>query len=144
MGDDFVIDCFVDSNGRANIGLSYNIGQTNEVIDSKDMLLEQKAQFENGFLKCQFKLKPIFGFRGRQFDLMNKRYHIFIAHGELENNKGSKFHHDLKTRSSEPVNLALVGNLESKDMTYLIRVHGKHQNIKLSTLIILTLQGLLW
>ena len=124
MGDDLVVDCFVNSTGKVNVGLSYNHGKTNEYLNPAYIISQPLGRFNEGIITCNWKLSRKLLVQGKEFDLINKKYHILLAYGSMEED-GSKNHHDLRTRSAEPVDLASIGQLVSRDLTYLIRIHGK-------------------
>lgn len=127
MGDDFVVDCFLDSAGTARIGLSYNKGKSNDVLTSNNVdqsiLTILSARYLNGVLQCNWKLKEKFTVNKKEYDLKNS-YHIFLASGSLENDNGEKQYHDIRTRTPRSVDLASTGSLETKNLKWLIRVHG--------------------
>ncbi len=131
MGDDLVVDCSTDQTGSAvHLGLSYNTGRSNEVLDGAEaeaVLQGGKGAYTDGVISCRWTMagKVTVG-NGRAFDLLNKRYHLLLAHGEMDD--GLKGVHDVKTPSSAGVDLAaagaLVGASATKDLRYLVRVHG--------------------
>lgn len=122
MGDDFVVDCLIDSRGRAKVGLSFNVGRSNRIISVRNAIHDQGAQYHDGLLRCKWRLNDTFTANGKLFNFDKEKYFLFFAHGELDSE--AKEYHDLKTRSSEPVNLAIGGSLQEKDLTFLIRIHG--------------------
>lgn len=128
MGDDLVVDCSTDQTGSAvHLGLSYNTGRTNEVLDGAEAVLPGgKGAYTDGVISCRWTMAGKVTAKGRTFDLLNKRYHLLLAHGEMDD--GLKGIHDVKTPSSAGVDLAaagaLVGGSATKDLRYLVRVHG--------------------
>ncbi|KAF7492752.1 hypothetical protein SSS_01270 [Sarcoptes scabiei] len=126
MGDDFVVDCLMDSNGIVRVGLSQNKGKSNSPSSNdlaKSILTQSSAQFVDGILRCRFRLKPKFRFHNKHYDLQEKQF-IFLAAGNLENDRGFKHYHDWKTRTSEPIDLASTGSIKIKNFSYLIHLHG--------------------
>ncbi|KAH9497070.1 DOMON domain-containing protein frrs1L, variant 2 [Dermatophagoides farinae] len=131
MGNDFVVDCLVNSNGRVMVDLSHNIGKSNEPLSKRermDILQEQTGQFIDGIVHCKWRLKRQFRIGNKDYDISKRSYHIFLATGSYDNDgeQNHKEYHDLKLRTSEPVNLSsiIAGSLQVKDLTVLIRVHG--------------------
>ena len=136
MGNDFVVDCLVNSNGRVMVDLSHNIGKSNEPLSKRermDILQEQTGQFIDGIVHCKWRLKRQFRIGNKDYDISKRSYHIFLATGSYDNDgeQNHKEYHDLKLRTSEPVNLSsiIAGSLQVKDLTVLIRVHGKKKHL---------------
>ena len=124
MGDDLVVDCYTDSTGNVKVGLSYNHGKSNELLNAPNVIQNAIGQYADGIISCKWNLNKNMLVNGKEFDLVDKKYHILLAHGAVETDEGEKSYHDLRTPSAEPVNLASVGQLSSKDLSYLIRIHG--------------------
>lgn len=124
MGDDLVVDCLTDSSGNVRVGLSYNHGNSNELLKIPNILRNAIGKYENGIVTCKWSMEKSVTVNGKKYDLVDKKYHLFLAHGDIESDDGEKDIHSLKMRTAESVNLASVGQLASKDLTYLIRIHG--------------------
>lgn len=124
MGDDLVFDCYTDSNGRVKVGMSYNHGKSNEILSGSKIIRDGIGQYTDGVIQCRWKLDRNIAINGKQYDLVDKKYYMLLAHGTVESDDGEKSYHDLRARSSETVNLASVGQLITRDMTYLIKIHG--------------------
>lgn len=125
MGDDFVIDCLADSSGRIRLAYSFNNGRSNKPVTLPTLVASNvRTAYRNGLVVCQWEMPTRFTTLGKTYDLDTGRYHHFFAYGELESDSGEKSYHELKTRSNEPVDLAQVGSITEKDLSYLIKVHG--------------------
>lgn len=124
MGDDLVFDCYTDSNGRVKVGMSYNHGKSNEILSGSKIIRDGIGQYTDGVIQCRWKLDRNIAINGKQYDLVDKKYYMLLAHGTVESDDGEKSYHNLRARSSETVNLASVGQLITRDMTYLIKIHG--------------------
>ncbi|OTF72519.1 Reeler and DOMON domain containing protein [Euroglyphus maynei] len=135
MGNDFVVDCLVNSNGRVMIDLSQNIGKSNKPLSRRekmDILQEQNGQFIDGIVHCNWRLKRQFRLGNKDYDISKQSYHIFLASGSFDSDgqENHKEYHDLKLRTSEPIDLSSItaGSLaQVNDLTVLIRIHGIHQ-----------------
>lgn len=127
MGNDFVVDCLVESSGKVKLGSSYNNDKkSNELVNVEDAITNEQTMYSNGIVQCKWKMLNAFTVKDIQYDLMDKQYTILLAEGELENDDGFKAYHDLRTLSSQPVNLALVGSVREGSTSYLIQVHGNY------------------
>lgn len=128
MGDDLVVDCMTDASGKVTIGLSYNTGRSNEVLEEGATRVLENAQmrYTDGVTTCKWTFAGKVPLVNRKtFDLMEKRYHLLLAQGDMDG--AEKDIHSVKTPSSEPVNLAAAGALtgsSAKDLRFLVRVHG--------------------
>lgn len=127
MGDDLVVDCLVDHSGNVRVALSHNVDKSNNPLSLKDdpnfesILTESQGTYLDGFTRCYWKMNQNFKIPNKEYDL-RKPYFIFLANGQLDN--GLKEYHDIKVKTSSPVDLASTGSLEIKDLSVLIRIHG--------------------
>ena len=134
MGNDFVVDCLVNSNGHVMVDLSQNFGKSNEQLSRKekmDILQEQNGQFIDGIVRCNWRFVPRkFRVGNNDYDISKRSYHIFLASGSYDSDgqENHKEYHDIKLRTSEPIDLSSItaGSLQVKDLSVLIRVHGKY------------------
>nr|XP_027199539.1 putative ferric-chelate reductase 1 homolog [Dermatophagoides pteronyssinus] len=132
MGNDFVVDCLVNSNGHVMVDLSQNFGKSNEQLSRKekmDILQEQNGQFIDGIVRCNWRFVPRkFRVGNNDYDISKRSYHIFLASGsyDTDGQENHKEYHDIKLRTSEPIDLSSItaGSLQVKDLSVLIRVHG--------------------
>lgn len=128
MGDDLVVDCMTDASGKISIGLSYNKGRSNEVLEegATRVIEDAHMSFTDGVTTCRWTFAakvPLVN--GKTYDLVEKRYHLLLAQGEMDG--AEKSHHDVKMPSAEAVNLASAVALKassSKDLRFLVKVHG--------------------
>ena len=132
MGDDLVTDCFVTSEGKVKLGSSVNIGKDNQLNDEyKDSLNPMQNSYSNGVVVCKWKSNRKRTAQGKEWD-MSQNYHILLAFGDLKEDTGAKEYHTKRLVSNEPIALEQVGAVSSSDPIYLVRLHGKYCETRLS------------
>lgn len=126
MGDDLTTDCYVTSEGKVKLGSSVNLGKDNEKNDEwKDSLHSIETSVVNGLVRCKWRSPRNRSVGDRQWDFLEKKYHIFLAMGEITDDTGNKgYHSEHKVRTDQPINLELMGAVITTDPIYLVRIHG--------------------
>ena len=128
MGDDLVTDCYVTSEGKVKLGSSVNDGKINELNNEfKDSLNSIQSSYTNGVVMCKWRSHRKRTALGKEWDMLDNKYHIFLAIGELTDDTGTKsYHESLRLASNSPIALEQVGVVSVSDPIYLVRIHGKH------------------
>ena len=132
MGDDLVTDCYVTSDGKVKVGSSINSGgnKDNKLSDEwKDSLHSIEAGFVDGVVRCKWRSPRKRMASGREWDLLDSKYHVLLAMGNLEDDNGHKSYHEHRLGSNEKINLELMGAISTTDPIYLVRIHGMCHSI---------------
>lgn len=110
MGDDSVIECVPSPTGEMNAFTSYTSRDPYAAGRDKipqDIITLIESSFNDGTIYCKIERKTVSEVRGREFNLVNDTYHVFLALGEhlkeAENTVG--YHSIGKTVSAERLSL---------------------------------------
>ncbi len=123
-GDDSVTDCLVNE-GQPQITNSINIGRSNEPLANNEFhgVTPLNTSYTNGILYCKWRRRRRSTIRGKQFDLRDKKYYIFLAFGSLNENDDKEIHTD-KLTSEDVVDIRYIGHIAAYSKLFLIKLHG--------------------
>ena len=79
-----VIYCYLNDNGKGKIGIGDIHGRKVIHLNSVDGISLNSVTFENSLLSCRWSRQPKTVVDGYQYDLINNKYHIELAKGNMK------------------------------------------------------------
>ncbi|XP_012272303.1 putative ferric-chelate reductase 1 homolog [Orussus abietinus] len=123
MGQDSVVEC-VNDDGRIGLYMSWNTGKTNARHPTPGGAVQlESSSAEDDVFSCKFWREKTTVVQGREYDLVNRPYHLLVAAGTQLKNNNVGFHDIVYLGSAEAKLLSDVGGFTASS-NVLLRVHG--------------------
>ncbi|XP_058054768.1 putative ferric-chelate reductase 1 homolog isoform X2 [Anopheles bellator] len=125
MGDDSVIEC-VPEQGVVNAYASWTAtgpySATRTGVPQNIFQVLEKS-YNDGTIYCKLERDAVSTVKGRQFDLVNEKFHLMLAAGASVESTNVNYHSIGRHVSGSPLSLAEVGRVQGSSKL-LLRLHG--------------------